>query len=183
MVIDLNHPLAPHMQVYSSGKMLGRVAHIDTDTKIATRDDGKTLEYDFWTVSTTLPKNLAKMAVDLGASPRRRIRRYAKLLREVLAIKQDLVDPLSVRVAGTTELTYTRGGTLFWDSPTKSFSIDASDIREWRPGDDVSITNSLKGGTALYAGRPYREERDRDGDLLFWRLEGPHGTYLTIFND
>jgi len=70
-----------------------------------------------------------------------------------------------------------------WDSPTKSFSIDASDIRGWHPGDDITVENSLSGGIALYAGRPYDEVRDREGDIMYWRLKGIKGTSLTVYND
>lgn len=110
-------------------------------------------------------------------------RRLAKLAREAALIVQQLQTRHTWRVAGNVDVTYTRGGVLLWDSPSKGFSIDSSDIRGWRPGDDITVENSLTGGVALFSGRPYHEERDREGELMYWRLRGPKGTSLTIFND
>lgn len=72
---------------------------------------------------------------------------------------------------------------MFWDKVSRGFSIDASDIRGWRPGDDITVTNSLTGGIVIYSGRPYEEKRDADNDIQFWKLKGYKGTTLTIFND
>jgi len=83
------------------------------------------------------------------------------------------------KIAADLEITY-GDDRLGWDKRTKMFSIMASDFR-WRTTQTVSITNPKTGGVAEYK-RP-KAVHDRENDLMYWDLQGPHGTTLRIFND
>jgi len=83
------------------------------------------------------------------------------------------------RVASDLEIQY-GDDRLGWDRATKMFDIMASDFR-WRPSQTVSIRNPRTGGVAEY--RNPRAARDRENDIQYWELKGPHSTTLRIYND
>lgn len=101
-----------------------------------------------------------------------------------LSVAIDAFEPMALvgstrNAAGDIQLTVGKPP-LMWHSPTKSFSIDASDIR-WDIQRTVSITNPKTGGVALYT-HPI-PTKDGEGEVMYWTLSGPHSTWLKIFND
>jgi hypothetical protein len=113
-------------------------------------------------------------------------RRAESLSRQLAAISQNLTTPGMPRafVGAHVDIDYVKGGVLGWDKRDKSFSIEASQIRDWSPGDPVTIHNPATGGSMIFGrGRGIETKRDADNDVMWWRLRGENGVTLIIFND
>jgi hypothetical protein len=113
-------------------------------------------------------------------------RRAESLSRQLAAISQNLTTPGMPRafVGTRVDIDYVKGGVLGWSKVDKTFSIEASQLRDWTPGDPVTIHNPKTGGSMVFGhGRNFDTQRDNDNDVMWWRLRGENGVTLIIFND